>query len=257
MKIESVFVFLVLQLVFYKTYGQAYLVKYEQIVNFKDMSDTTDGILTINPSEKFSIYEYGKIDAAEAMSRNVHNDGKLLIKAAKKIDTIGSLIKTDLTTGDMKVREKLFGKYFLTNDSTSIKWGPNMKDTLINKMELKKTTCIFRGREYEVSYLPNRRMSGGPWKFNGLPGLIVEASDMDKEVVFKIKEIKEISDTLNIPELVLLPDIISFENYEKFRTYRNKLRDEDIASLAKKNGNNKTKKVIHYSNISIFYLEKD
>lgn len=51
--------------------------------------------------------------------------------------------------------------------------------------------CAFRGREYMVWYVPEIPVSFGPWKFNGLPGLIVEASEQDGGVFrFVLKEIE-------------------------------------------------------------------
>lgn len=54
--------------------------------------------------------------------------------------------------------------------------------------------CSFRGREYMVWYVPEIPVSFGPWKFNGLPGLIVEASERDGgsfRFVLKELDVKE------------------------------------------------------------------
>ena len=40
-----------------------------------------------------------------------------------------------------------------------------------------KATCKFRGREYEAWYTPEISRSEGPWKLQGLPGLILKATD--------------------------------------------------------------------------------
>jgi GLPGLI family protein len=40
-----------------------------------------------------------------------------------------------------------------------------------------KATTIFRGRDYEVWFTPFISIRQGPWKFNGLPGLILKVSD--------------------------------------------------------------------------------
>ena len=53
----------------------------------------------------------------------------------------------------------------------------------INNYLCKNAQTYFRGRVYEVWYTEELPISLGPWKFNGLPGLILSA--YDKEGVYK------------------------------------------------------------------------
>ena len=41
----------------------------------------------------------------------------------------------------------------------------------------RRALCTFRGRNYEAWYTPEIAVSGGPWKFGGLPGLILAVKD--------------------------------------------------------------------------------
>lgn len=54
-------------------------------------------------------------------------------------------------------------------------------DSLI---EMDKATCRFRGRDYEAWYTPEIPRSEGPWKLQGLPGLILKASDNRQHYTF-------------------------------------------------------------------------
>jgi GLPGLI family protein len=51
---------------------------------------------------------------------------------------------------------------------------------VINDYEVFKAKGIFRGREYVAWYAPDIPMNIGPWKFRGLPGLILEITDSTK-----------------------------------------------------------------------------
>jgi GLPGLI family protein len=48
----------------------------------------------------------------------------------------------------------------------------------------KKAETDFRGRRYIAWYAPDIPISEGPWKFNGLPGLILKVEDTKQEIAF-------------------------------------------------------------------------
>lgn len=54
-------------------------------------------------------------------------------------------------------------------------------------------TTRFRGRDWTVWFTPEIPVDCGLWKFNGLPGLILEAADSRKHYHFYVHEIAEIS----------------------------------------------------------------
>jgi GLPGLI family protein len=53
-----------------------------------------------------------------------------------------------------------------------------------------KATCYFRGRNYTAWFAVDIPVSNGPWKFGGLPGLILKVSDDDSLWVFECIAIK-------------------------------------------------------------------
>ena len=58
----------------------------------------------------------------------------------------------------------------------------------------KKATCTFRGRNYTAWFTTDIPINNGPWKFGGLPGLILKVYDDDKLYTFecvKIEKFKE------------------------------------------------------------------
>ena len=52
-------------------------------------------------------------------------------------------------------------------------------------------TCTFRGRTYKAWYTTQLPYSDGPWKFNGLPGLITEVYDTKNHYHFTLVSIKK------------------------------------------------------------------
>jgi GLPGLI family protein len=54
-----------------------------------------------------------------------------------------------------------------------------------------KATCNFGGRSWVAWFAPELPYSDGPYKFNGLPGLIVKISDTRNHYVFEMTELQK------------------------------------------------------------------
>lgn len=66
------------------------------------------------------------------------------------------------------------------------------KDTLmILGYCCQKATCAFRGREYTAWFSMDIPISNGPWKFGGLPGLILKVSDRECLFVYECIRIEQ------------------------------------------------------------------
>lgn len=67
-----------------------------------------------------------------------------------------------------------------------------LKDDLqtIHGYRCQKATCRWRGRDYEAWFTSEIPIQRGPWKFGGLPGLIVKISDAKKEYNFELVKLE-------------------------------------------------------------------
>ena len=63
----------------------------------------------------------------------------------------------------------------------------------IGDYSCEKAKTTFRGRTYEVWYTSDIAVSSGPWKFNGLPGLILSVKDLEGIYSWAATSIKTIS----------------------------------------------------------------
>ena len=86
---------------------------------------------------------------------------------------------------------------------------PQMVWTLLNETQViltypcQKATTTFRGRKYEAWFTTKIPINNGPWKFGGLPGLILKISDIQNHYIFVCSGIE----TLSKRELVKFYDI--------------------------------------------------
>ena len=74
-----------------------------------------------------------------------------------------------------------------------INWKIFPETKRIGKFKVKKATAYFRGREYTAWYTTEIPLPFGPWKLNGLPGLILEAYDTNREIYWYFKDYQEVS----------------------------------------------------------------
>ena len=78
-----------------------------------------------------------------------------------------------------------------------------------------KATCKFRGREYTAWFAMDIPINNGPWKFGGLPGLILKVYDKNKQYTFECVGIENSKQKFPVNENKV------FEQYQK--TDRQKL----------------------------------
>jgi len=71
----------------------------------------------------------------------------------------------------------------------TIKWELINESKKIGSYRAFKAKSTFRGRKYVAWYTPEIEVNAGPWKFQGLPGLILEIMDEDQGVQFKLSSV--------------------------------------------------------------------
>jgi GLPGLI family protein len=99
----------------------------------------------------------------------------------------------------------------------NFEWIFDTKEKKIGSYLCKSAKLKFRGREYYVWYSTQIPISHGPWKFYGLPGLIMEVKSKDSKISFvlnKIKESNSLSDVIKTPKE---GDKILFDDYIKYK----------------------------------------
>ena len=90
-------------------------------------------------------------------------------------------------------KEKLINSYLVTEPVPVISWQINRSTATFGDLHCQKALAHFKGRDYTAWVCPDIPSHAGPWKLSGLPGLILEAYDAKKQVVFKFERIEEIS----------------------------------------------------------------
>lgn len=85
------------------------------------------------------------------------------------------------------------GFMYVKEPIPQIKWKVHPETKRIGKFKVKKATADFRGRQYTAWYTTELPLPFGPWKLNGLPGLILEAYDTNREIYWYFKDYQEVT----------------------------------------------------------------
>ncbi|WP_295666447.1 GLPGLI family protein [uncultured Mucilaginibacter sp.] len=94
--------------------------------------------------------------------------------------------------------QKLFTKdqlminsYLIDGPMPAIDWKISADTATFGGLHCQKAIGHFKGRDYTVWFCPDLPVHTGPWKLNGLPGVIVDAHDAKNEVVFKFDGVEK------------------------------------------------------------------
>lgn len=91
-------------------------------------------------------------------------------------------------------KEPLVMETYLIDDAMpSIDWKISSDTANYGGLHCQKATAHFKGRDYTAWFCPDMPLHVGPWKLNGLPGVIVEAYDTKKDVQFMFDGVEKVA----------------------------------------------------------------
>ena len=112
-----------------------------------------------------------------------------------------------------------------TEEMPSQNWTIHADTLTVLNYCCQKATCAFRGREYTAWFCIDIPINNGPWKFGGLPGLILKVYDKDHLFVFESIEIGKKGEKFPI------------KMYQDYRSYKKREREEVLKLQKEANEN--------------------
>lgn len=116
--------------------------------------------------------------------------------------------------GMMSVTEDIGQLYQYSEDNIAQNWQIQSDTQTVFGILCQKAITGFRGRNYTAWFTNTIPVMFGPWKFNGLPGLILKISDSQNHYVFEC---------INIQDGKLLP-LRGFEKSDFIKITRKEMR---------------------------------
>jgi GLPGLI family protein len=96
-------------------------------------------------------------------------------------------------------KEVVGNSYLIEEAMPAMSWKISADTANFSGLQCQKATTHFKGRDYTAWFCPDLPYRAGPWKLNGLPGLIVEAYDTKKEVIFKFDGLDKVDPNAAAP----------------------------------------------------------
>jgi len=104
-------------------------------------------------------------------------------------------------SGKITVTDRIANSdYLYEEDRINFQWQIESETREILSYTCQKAVTDFRGRHYEAWFAPDLPINDGPWKFSGLPGLILTVEDSDKNFIFYAVGIENFNRPVEYPK---------------------------------------------------------
>lgn len=203
------------------------ILKYKVIMNDKKVGTTTqERIVYFN--NKSSIELAGN-SYSNDVDKNDETRSTIVIPSKKPF-----FIYKNFSNKRLHLSGKVGSKSYLINDTLlSFKWIITKEKQIIQGYNCLKATTQFRGRNYIAWFSDSISIQNGPWKFCGLPGLIIKIYDDKQAFTYELTEMdfksKFDEKILAIPKEYIKDKPIT---HKQFMVYYNK-KLEDYAKISK------------------------
>ncbi|KQS89362.1 GLPGLI family protein [Chryseobacterium sp. Leaf394] len=124
---------------------------------------------------------------------------------------------------EISFEKQLYDKLFIVKNQCTIDWKINSEKDIHLGYPVQKAITEFGGRKWTAWFTAEIPVQDGPYKFHGLPGLILKLNDSENEFIYEMKSItKETNDisernfgTNNIINTSSAKWLKVWENYKK------------------------------------------
>ncbi|NJY63977.1 GLPGLI family protein [Salinimicrobium sp. CDJ15-81-2] len=107
------------------------------------------------------------------------------------------VIFNEISNSNIVYKQKVLKDNFSYKENPELKWEIHNEKKTIAGYLCKKARTKYAGREYSAWFTSEIPVSSGPYKFGGLPGLILEISDSEEEYHFKLSNLKKIENPIS------------------------------------------------------------
>lgn len=203
--------------------SQLYLAQTTRFIYQATMkSDSTDKenpvteIVRLDISPEKSVF-YGesrlKRDSTIQRMRETRNFDRNAIQNFRS--SIDYIIEKDLVKNITSYKNRLGRDQYIYEEDRKIDWKILTETVKIGEYEAQKAETLFAGRKWYAWFTQDIPFQDGPYKFKGLPGLIVKLEDEKGDYSFDLQQSKKIAEFPNFDSRGGNPIKVKRADYEK------------------------------------------
>lgn len=156
--------------------------KYSEVTDYMNLD--TDGKRS---------YFYNAVKYERDSAYQVNKDLAALFKSKNYDRNLNYILEKDYAKKETNLYDKFKTANLVLTDHESPKWVIHKEFLKINDINCQKATAKYKGREWEAWFSKDYPVNDGPYKFNGLPGLIVRVRDSEDDHVFNLIQVKKVN----------------------------------------------------------------
>lgn len=204
------------------------VIEYEIFYN-TDLPNTQYATLYIDQPLDKSIYKQkNKVNDNKVLKKDGENTVNVRYNSKKNNYNYFNFRKDTLISA-----EGIFGEdYIIAENVPRLNWKLVSEEKVKDSIHLSRAECQFRGRKYIAWYATEYPLKYGPWKLQGLPGLIFEVYDETRRYNWYLKKITY--EPLN--ESIFILDIdnikqIDLQEYAKIKFYNESIDEKLLTKM--------------------------
>ncbi len=228
MKFISLLSLIYCQFAYCQNYNIQYEYKFVPDSNYVDNKLRHTLILNISPdhSEYFSSEKF-QFDSIRLSEKN---RGTYIVKPSKKILITERIVKRP---SEIEQIVMIGSQFFRVFDERELRWEVLPEFSNILQYKVQKAVTNFGGRKWFAWFTPDIPIPDGPYKFRGLPGLILKVEDSKNYHIITMTSILKTFGNFTYPESESYNTSPKL-NYFQYKTLYSQFRLDPVADFVGK-----------------------
>ena len=188
--------------------NQRFMYEYKFVSDSTNKADVKTELMNLDTTPKGSkFYSYTSYKSDSLMrvdlEKQLKTTGSINIKTDQRKGFVRYTVAKNYQNGNVDFRNRIGMDAFKVTEDRKIAWKILPNKQKIGNWETQKATTEFGGRKWTAWFCNDIPIQDGPYKFSGLPGIIVKLEDQTQSHVFNLVGIKNLG--------TLEPEIYAFE----------------------------------------------